>query len=46
MIVSVRDLTIGFRRGDRDLVAVDRISFDVKEGETFVIIGESGSGKS
>jgi oligopeptide/dipeptide ABC transporter ATP-binding protein len=46
MIVSVRDLTIGFRRDDRDLVAVDRISFDVREGETFVIIGESGSGKS
>jgi len=46
MIVSVRDLTIGFRGDDRDLVAVDRISFDVEEGETFVIIGESGSGKS
>jgi oligopeptide/dipeptide ABC transporter ATP-binding protein len=46
MILSVRDLAVGFRRDDRDLVAVDRISFDVEPGETFVIIGESGSGKS
>jgi oligopeptide/dipeptide ABC transporter ATP-binding protein len=46
MILSVRDLAIGFRRPGRDLVAVDHISFDVAAGETFVIIGESGSGKS
>jgi oligopeptide/dipeptide ABC transporter ATP-binding protein len=46
MILSVRDLAIGFRRPGRDLVAVDHISFDVAQGETFVIIGESGSGKS
>lgn len=46
MILSVRDLRVGFRRPGRDLVAVDGISFDVEKGETFVIIGESGSGKS
>ena len=46
MILSVKDLSIGFRRLDRTLNAVDRISFDVEAGETFVIIGELGSGKS
>src|SRR5262245_35386187 len=46
MILTVRDLTNGFDRGDRTLTAVDGLSFDVEAGETFVIIGESGSGKS
>lgn len=46
MILSVKDLRIGFRRGTTDLVAVDGVSFDVEEGEIFAIIGESGSGKS
>ena len=46
MILSVRDLAIGFRRGAGYISAVDGISFDVAAGETFVIIGESGSGKS
>ncbi|MBN9551626.1 MAG: ABC transporter ATP-binding protein [Alphaproteobacteria bacterium] len=46
MILSVRDFAIGFQREGQNLVAVDGISFDVAEGETFVIIGESGSGKS
>lgn len=46
MILSVRDLRIAFRPGERELVAVDGISFDVEEGEVFVIIGESGSGKT
>jgi oligopeptide/dipeptide ABC transporter ATP-binding protein len=46
MILSVRDFSTGFRRAGENLVAVDAISFDVEQGETFVIIGESGSGKS
>ncbi|WP_378942529.1 ABC transporter ATP-binding protein [Mesorhizobium sp. ANAO-SY3R2] len=45
-MLSVRDLSVGFRLPGRELVAVDRISFDVEQGESFVIIGESGSGKS
>jgi len=45
-MLTVRNLTISFAGGQGDLVAVDGIDFDVAEGETFVIIGESGSGKS
>lgn len=53
-LVRIRDLHVYFnvRRGPflkrRDVVlkAVDGISFDVKPGETFSIVGESGCGKS
>src|SRR6185369_16507283 len=47
-IVSVRDLEVGFQTTDRraTVKAVDGVSFDVRRGETFGIIGESGSGKT
>jgi oligopeptide/dipeptide ABC transporter ATP-binding protein len=47
-IVSVRDLEVGFQTMDRHATvkAVDGVSFDVRHGETFGIIGESGSGKT
>src|SRR5436305_9496814 len=45
-LLSVRDLSIAFRQGERQLLAVDRISFDLKKGETVALVGESGSGKS
>lgn len=41
-IIEVRDLQA--RYGDR--VVLDDINFDVKRGETFVILGGSGCGKS
>jgi microcin C transport system ATP-binding protein len=44
--LSVRDLSICFRQGGRETLAVDRISFDVGKGETVALVGESGSGKS
>src|SRR6201988_5435663 len=45
-LLSVRDLSIAFRSGGRETLAVDRISFEIAKGETLALVGESGSGKA
>jgi microcin C transport system ATP-binding protein len=45
-LLEVKDLSVAFRQGGRESVAVDRISFEIKKGETVALVGESGSGKS
>ena len=45
-LLSVRDLSVAFRAGGHETLAVDRVSFDVGKGETMALVGKSGSGKS
>ncbi len=45
-LLSVRDLSIAFRQGGREALAVNRVSFNLAAGRTLALVGESGSGKS
>ena len=45
-LLEVRNLSVSFRQGGADHLAVDRVSFSLAKGRTLALVGESGSGKS
>jgi len=45
-LISVEDLSVDFRSGERVTHAVRHVSFDIGDAETVALVGESGSGKT
>ncbi|MEA4912547.1 MAG: ABC transporter ATP-binding protein [Oscillospiraceae bacterium] len=46
LILSVKDLELWFDNDYGDVKILNKVSFDIKKGETLGIVGESGCGKS
>ncbi|MGD7788295.1 ABC transporter ATP-binding protein [Propionibacteriaceae bacterium Y1700] len=46
MLLEVEDLHVEFRTREGVARAINGVNFDLREGETLAILGESGSGKS
>ena len=46
VLLKVDHLCQYFRMGHKDLKAVDDVSFEIKKGEAFGLVGESGCGKT
>ncbi|MDH5656038.1 MAG: ABC transporter ATP-binding protein [Spirochaetia bacterium] len=46
MLLRVKDLSVEFKTSAGNARAVDGVSFNIEEGKTHVLVGESGCGKS
>ncbi len=46
VILDVQKLEVAFKTSDGNVHAVNGVSFDLKEGESLGVVGESGCGKS
>lgn len=46
VIVSMKHVQIGFKRGTKTRVVIDDLNLDIYRGEIFGLVGESGSGKT
>ncbi|MGS0736947.1 ABC transporter ATP-binding protein [Pseudomonas sp. GG8] len=45
-LLQVNDLTTRFQTSQQPVTAVDGVSFEIRQGEVFGLVGESGCGKS
>lgn len=45
-ILEIKDLSVVYKTDEADVYAVNHIDFDLKEGETVGIVGETGAGKT
>ena len=45
-LISVKNLSVGFRSQHKKTNVVHSISFDIPKGKTIALVGESGSGKT
>ncbi len=46
ILLAAENLTKAYRSGEKELVVLDHVSFEVHEGSRLAIIGPSGSGKT
>ena len=45
-VIDIKELCVDFHTQGGIVKAVDHVSFDIRKGEVFALVGESGCGKS
>lgn len=46
ILIKLRNVRIGFKRGNAERVVIEHMNLDIKRGEILGLVGESGSGKT